>query len=299
MSQAETRLAAYLAQRKRLLRLAYRHLGSVGDAEDIVQEAWLRFSEAGTVEDAPRLLSTIVTRLCLDRAKSAAARKLDYVGEWLPEPATGEDFAAAEDRSLDISFAVMRTLEHLSPAERAAFFLHDLWGLSFEEIGSTLSRSPTACRKLASRARAALAEAKQRFLPKAGDLERFVAVFQGAVEAGDPAALKALLAEEAELVSDGGGKTKTALNVIHGADAVARFLIGVVRKNVDPQAISAAPAVINDSLGLVVAIAGAIDQTFSFDLDADGRIRTIYIVRNPDKLMRLTQAPLLAGQRHA
>lgn len=287
MSQGEARLAAYLAQRKRLLRLAYRHLGSVGDAEDIVQEAWLRFSEAGTVEDAPRLLSTIVTRLCLDRAKSAAARKLDYVGEWLPEPATGEDFAAAEDRSLDISFAVMRTLEHLSPAERAAFFLHDLWDLSFEEIGSTLSRSPAACRKLASRARAALAEAKQRFLPKAGDLERFVAVFQGAVEAGDPAALKALLAEEAELVSDGGGKTKTALNVIHGADAVARFLIGVVRKNVDPQAMSAAPAVINDSPGLVVTIAGAIDQTFSFDLDAKGMIRTIYIVRNPDKLMRL------------
>lgn len=287
MPQVEARLEAYLAQRKRLLRLAYRHLGSVGDAEDIVQEAWLRFSEAGAVEDAPRLLSTIVTRLCLDRAKSAAARKLDYVGEWLPEPAMGEGFAAADDRSLDISFAVMRTLEHLSPAERAAFFLHDLWGLSFEEIGSTLSRSPAACRKLASRARASLAEAKQRFLPKAGDLERFVAVFLSSVEAGDPAPLKALLAEEAELVSDGGGKTKTALNVISGADAVARFLLGVARKNVDMHETSAVPAVINDSPGLVVTIAGAIDQTFSFDLDADGMIRTIYIVRNPDKLMRL------------
>src|SRR5690349_11767433 len=115
MPQDETRLAAFLGQRKRLLRLAYRHLGSVAEAEDIVQEAWLRFSRADAVEDAPRLLSTIVTRLCLDRAKSAEARRLDYVGAWLPEPAAGKAFEAADDKSLDISFAVMRTLENLSP----------------------------------------------------------------------------------------------------------------------------------------------------------------------------------------
>ena len=293
MPRNEERLAAFLAQRKRLLRLAYRHLGSVAEAEDIVQEAWLRFGKADSVEDAPRLLSTIVTRLCLDRAKSAEARKLAYVGAWLPEPVAGEAFEAADDQTLDISFAVMRTLENLSPAERAAFFLHDLWDLSFDEIGATLSRSPAACRKLASRARAALAGAReQRFHPRPEDLARFVEVFRGAVERGDPAPLKALLAHDAELVSDGGGKKQAALNVLTGADAVARFLIGVARKNVDVDEVGGYPAVINDAPGLVVTIAGEIDQIFSFDMDGDGLIRTIYIVRNPDKLTGLARQRL-------
>jgi RNA polymerase sigma-70 factor, ECF subfamily len=290
MPQNEERLAAFLAQRKRLLRLAYRHLGSVAEAEDIVQEAWLRFGKAEKIEDAPRLLSTIVTRLCLDRAKSAEARKLNYVGAWLPEPVAGEAFEAADDLTLDISFAVMRTLEHLSPAERAAFFLHDLWDLSFDEIGATLSRSPAACRKLASRARAALAGAReQRFHPAPEDLARFVETFRNSVERGDPAPLKALLAHDAELVSDGGGKKQAALNVLHGADAVARFLIGVARKNVDVDEVGGYPAVINDAPGLVVTIAGEIDQIFSFDVDAEGLVRTIYIVRNPDKLAGLAR----------
>jgi len=284
MPQNEERLGAFVGQRKRLLRLAYRHLGSVTEAEDIVQEAWLRFSQATQVEDAPRLLSTIVTRLCLDRAKSAEARKLDYVGAWLPEPAAGEAFDAADDHSLDISFAVMRTLENLSPAERAAFFLHDLWELSFDEIGATLSRSPAACRKLASRARVSLAQARQRFHPDAEHLARFVETFRTAVERGDPAPLKALLASDAELVTDGGGKKTAALNVLHGADAVARFLIGAARKNVDIGEVGGYPATINDAPGLVITIAGEIDQTLSFDADAEGMISAIYIVRNPDKL---------------
>jgi RNA polymerase sigma-70 factor (ECF subfamily) len=285
MPQTDARLLpAFLAHRKRLLRLAYRYLGSVGDAEDIVQEAWLRFAAVEAVEDPARLLSTIVTRLCLDRAKSAEARKLDYVGEWLPEPATGEDFDAPDDHSLDISFAVMRTLEVLTPAERAAFFLHDLWELPFDEIGKTLSRSPSACRKLASRARAALAEAKQRFRPDASDLERFVGAFLHALEAGDPAPLEAVLAQDAELVSDGGGKKRAALNVIRGADAVARFLVGVACKSLDLSRTLVARTVINDAPGLLVTIGGEVDQTFSIDLDATGMIRTVYIVRNPDKL---------------
>ncbi len=288
-NEASDRLDAFMSHRKRLLRLAYRHLGSASEAEDIVQEAWLRFSGAAQVDDPSRLLSTIVTRLCLDRAKSAEVRHLDYVGQWLPEPATGASFEAADDRSLDISFAVMRTLERLSAAERAAYFLHDLWDLSFDEIGKTLSRSPEACRKLASRARNAIKQAPHRFTPSERDLDRFVAVFRTSVESGDPAPLKALLAEDAELVSDGGGKKIAALNVIHGADAVSRFLFGIARKNPDPGSLRVVRTTINDAPSLIVFLSGEIDQTFAFDLDCEGRIRAIYIVRNPDKLARLQE----------
>ncbi|MBW8639328.1 RNA polymerase sigma factor SigJ [Hoeflea sp. WL0058] len=288
-NEATDRLEAFMAHRSRLLRLAYRHLGSVSEAEDIVQEAWLRFDGASQVDDPARLLSTIVTRLCLDRSKSADSRHLDYVGQWLPEPASGAAFETADDRSLDISFAVMRTLERLSAAERAAYFLHDLWDLSFEEISSTLSRSPEACRKLASRARNAIRQSPHRFSPSETDLNRFVSVFRKSVETGDPGPLKALLAEDAELVADGGGKKIAALNVIYGADAVSRFLFGIARKNPDPDSLKVVKTTINDAPSLIVFLSGQVDQTFAFDLDSAGRIAAIYIVRNPDKLAKLTR----------
>lgn len=278
------RLASFLAEEKRLLRLAYRHLGSVAEAEDIVQEAWLRFSVVAEVRDARHLLSTIVTRLCLDRIKSARARRESYVGPWLPEPAVGEAFIEASDSALDISFAVMRVLERLSPAERAAYFLHDLWGFSFEEVADTLQRSPAACRKLASRARAALGSEATRFQPDLSQVERLADAFRTSVETGDPVALKALLAEEAELISDGGGKVLAALNIIAGADAVSRFLFGVAGKAVKVATVELQVAVINGAPGLVVLIDGSVDQTLTFDLDANGSVRTIYMVRNPDKL---------------
>jgi RNA polymerase sigma-70 factor, ECF subfamily len=281
------RLAAFLAEEKRLLRLAYRHLGSVAEAEDVVQEAWLRFAAVAEVRDARHLLSTIVTRLCLDRIKSARARRETYVGPWLPEPATGDAFVEAGDSALDISFAVMRVLERLSPAERAAYFLHDLWGFSFEEVADALHRSPAACRKLASRARAALASEAPRFQPDAKQVDRLAEAFRASVESGDPAMLKALLAEEAELIADGGGKVLAALNIITGADAVSRFLTGVTAKAASVSTIEMRAAVINGAPGLVALIDGGLDQTFTFDLDAEGRVRTIYIVRNPDKLERL------------
>ena len=282
------RLGAFLEHRPRLLRLAYRHLGAVADAEDVVQEAWLRFDGAGEVRNAAGLLSTIVTRLCLDRMKSTRARRETYVGEWLPEPVSDASFETEDNAALDISFAVMRALERLSPAERAAYFLHDLWDLPFEEIARTLSRSPAACRKLASRARAGLAEARQRFQPSRDDVDRLVAAFRISVEAGDPSQLKSLLAEDVELVSDGGGKALAALKTIHGADAVCRFLVGIGRKAGHPGQITAQHAPINGQPGLLVSINGHVDQTLVFDLDAARRIRSVYVVRNPDKLTRLT-----------
>lgn len=281
------RLEAFLTQRKRLLRLAYRHLGSTAEAEDIVQEAWLRFSKIEDVGDPPKLLSRIVTRLCIDRASSAQQRREVYVGPWLPEPATGEPWQDDSDRALDISFAVMRTLEQLSPAERAAFFLHDLWELDYDEVAATLSRTPQACRKLVSRAREQLAAAKPRFHPDRGEIERLSAAFQQAVAAADPALLKAALAEDVELVSDGGGKVKAARNILRGADAVSRFLIGLATKELGTIVMTTELVTINDHPAFVVRLDGSVDHVFAIDTDGDGRIAAIYIVRNPDKLAGL------------
>jgi RNA polymerase sigma-70 factor (ECF subfamily) len=202
----------------------------------------------------------------------------------LPEPVTGVDAAGPDDEALDISFAVMRTLERLSPPERAAFFLHDLWGMTFEEVGTVLSRSPATCRKLASRARTRLAEARRRFRPDRAAADRLAAALREAVARGDPAPLKAVFADDIELVGDGGGKVITVRNVIRGADAVARFLVGVATKNPLAGETALAQAVVNDAAALLVMIRGTVDQVMAFDLDSAGRIKGLYLVRNPDKL---------------
>lgn len=276
----------FLGQRSRLLRLAYRHLGSTAEAEDVVQEAWLRYSRVDDVSEPAKLLSRIVTRLCIDRATSAQKRREVYVGPWLPEPATGDAWDDAGDRALDISFAVMRTLEQLSPAERAAYFLHELWELDYDEVADTLARSPQTCRKLVSRARERLTEAKARFHPGPQEIARLIDVFQTSVETGDPTLLKALLADDAQLVGDGGGKVQAALNVIRGSDAVSRFMVGVATKTRDQQ-VGWRLIVVNDHPGLVVTLDGKVDQIFTFDMDAAGKATTIYIVRNPEKLTGL------------
>jgi RNA polymerase sigma-70 factor (ECF subfamily) len=281
------RLQAYLGQRKRLIRLAYRYLGSVGEAEDIVQDAWLRFSGADSVEDAPRLLSRIVTNLSLDRLRSAQKRRETYVGPWLPEPFVEQTASAdveTSDAALDISFSVMRALERLSPLERAALFLHDLYDVPFEEVAETLKRSPAACRQMASRARKMLRQDNQRFPARETDIARYVAGFEQAMVSGDIEPLKRLLAEDVEFIADGGGKVAAALNILVGRDRVAKFLVGAARKNPDPDRTAIRPALINGGPGLVVSVAGAVVQTFSFALDARGSIAAIYTVRNPDKL---------------
>lgn len=284
----DPRLTAYLGERHRLARLAYRYLGSASEAEDIVQDAWLRFAGVDAPEDAPRLLSRIVTNLCLDRLRSAQARRETYVGPWLPEPIV-ERVGAVEpdtnDAALDISFSVMRALERLSPLERAALFLHDLYDVPFDEIAETLKRTPVACRQMASRARRMLKQEQSRFPTSNEDVARFVAVFEKAMRGGDIEPLKALLAADVEYVSDGGGKVLAAINVLLGSEAVAKFMVGVARKNPDPVHTVVAPAVINGSPGLVVTIAGKVEQTMSFEVNAHGAILGVYVVRNPEKLV--------------
>lgn len=288
------RLAAYLDQRNRLLRLAYRYLGSVSEAEDVVQDAWLRFAAADEPDDAGRYLSRIVTNLCLDRQKSAQKRRETYVGPWLPEPlveAAGSTDTEAGDAALDISFGVMRALERLSPLERAALFLHDLYDLSFDEIAETLQRSPAACRQMASRGRKMLTSGGTRFRPSQHDVDRFVAGFAQTAQTGDLEPLKRLLAADVEFVSDGGGKARSALNVVTGQDKVARLLLGLYHKLYDPSVVGMRPASINGAAGLLIDIDGRLDQTVSLAIDQAGQIAAIYVVRNPDKLTGIHLPP--------
>lgn len=281
------RLALFVATRPRLLRLAYRYMQTVAEAEDVVQDAWLRFAGVDAIENGEALLSRIVTRLCLDRLKSAARRRETYVGPWLPEPLVDVE-EPASDKALDISFGVMRALETLSPEERAAFFLHDLFDIPFAEVAAEIGKTPAACRKLAERARGRLASARRRRIPDEGAVRRFVDVFLRAVGSGDSTPLRALLAEDVEFVSDGGGKALAALNVLRGRDAVTRFLLGIVRKLVGEANI--VPARINGMAGLLVLVGGQVDQTFAFDLDRQGHIAAFYTVRNPDKLQSVQPA---------
>ncbi len=288
----EARLSAFMSERSRLFRLAYRYLETASDAEDVLQEAWIRFSGAGEIADPPRFLSTVVTRLALDRLKSASRRRETYVGPWLPEPLVGADDRVAADASeaaLDLSFAVMRCLEALTPAERAAFFLHDIYEVPFAEVAETIGVSPAAARKQAERARKALAEARPRFKPEPGDLARLETAFRMASIHGDDGPLRALLAEDVEFVSDGGGKAIAARNIVRGLDNVARLFMGLIR-GYDKHSIRLERAAVNGEPGLIAFHHGELIQTVAFRLDDDRRISAFYIVRNPDKLARAVQA---------
>jgi RNA polymerase sigma-70 factor, ECF subfamily len=293
----DERLAAYLGERKRLIRLAYRYLGSASEAEDAVQDAWLRFAEAEAPEDAGRYLSRIVTNLCLDRLKSASRRRETYVGPWLPEPIVAQAGTVAPeagDAALDISFGVMRALELLSPLERAALFLHDLYDVPFEEIAETLQRSPAACRQMASRARKMLQQGNPRFHPRESDVGRYVASFTEAARTGSIEPLKRILARDVELVSDGGGKVPAAPNVIEGFEEVARFLVAVAQKQKDLD-LEVEPVGVNGEPGLMMIAAGKVVQTMGFSIDENGDINGIYVVRNPDKLSGVSLISSLAS----
>ncbi|MEQ8246639.1 MAG: RNA polymerase sigma factor SigJ [Alphaproteobacteria bacterium] len=281
-------LAAFLAVRPRLLRLAYRFLGSTAEAEDIAQEAWVRFSAMTLKGEAARPLARIVTNLALDRLKSAQKRRETYVGAWLPEPIAGA--AMPDEYGLDLSFAIMRALERLSPAERAALFLHDLFDFTFDEIADTLQRTPDACRQLAARARKALQTDKPRYAPSVAQIETFRAAFDSIRATGDVTPIVDALAADVVLISDGGGKVPAVRDPLVGRDRVADVLGGILRKLYVPDKLRATVAEINGAPGLLVFVGDRLEQTVSFDLDATGRVAGIYIVRNPDKLARFAAA---------
>ncbi len=278
------------AHRRALTGLAYRMLGSRAEAEDVVQDAYLRWHSAdrSAIREPRHYLGTVVTRLCLDRMKSARARREIYVGQWLPEPVVDEAFddETAGDLAHDISVALMLVLERLTPLERASFLLHDVFGLEFAEVARALGRREDSCRQLAARARTHVEEGRPRFAASREEGHRLAAAFQKAAASGDIAVLQQILAEEVVLYTDGGGKRAAALNPIYGADKVVRFFAGVARKNTALATAELRPAIVNGLAGFVVREEdGAID-TLAF-AHRDGRITAIYATRNPDKLQHV------------
>jgi RNA polymerase sigma-70 factor (ECF subfamily) len=285
----DQRLADFEAQRPRLLRLAYRMLGSLSEAEDVVQDAWPRWSAVDGGVDVPAAyLTRIVTRLCLDRLKSARVQRETYVGPWLPEPVIEAEAAAdPAETAHDLTVAFLLLLERLSPLERAAFLLHDVFEMPFDQVADVLRRDSAAVRQLATRARKHIDAGKPRFDATSADQQRIAAAFLEAVGSGDPAKLAHLLAADARLISDGGGKRAAALNPILGRDKLVAFFLGVHQKFPLPDGTDYRPSIINGLPGfLVVLPGGGVDQTLSFEI-VDGLIHQIYVVRNPDKLTRL------------
>lgn len=292
MSETAESAAAreFEAHRRHLMGLAYRMLGSLAEAEDAVQESYLRWRavEHSAIENPRAFLSTVLTRLCLDQLKSARVRRESYVGPWLPEPVLDSaalDAESASDYAHDLSVALMLTLERLSPLERAAFLLHDVFEVDFAEVAATLGRSEAACRQLASRARAHVQAARPRFKPSPDEGARLAAAFREAAQSGDTLAMARLLASDAVLYSDGGGKRPAALNPIRGADKIVRFFAGIAKKG-HAQGWRARAASINGLPGFVLADAAGSVQTGAFAVE-DGRIAAIYLVTNPDKLRRV------------
>jgi RNA polymerase sigma-70 factor (ECF subfamily) len=273
--------------RRRLLGLAYRMLGSRSDAEDVVQDAYLRFASADDIRNPEAFLVTVVTRLCLDRLKSAKAQREVYVGPWLPEPvfdADGLSTDAATELADDLSFALMLALDRLSPLERAAFLLHDVFDRPFSEVAAMLERSEAACRQLAARARRTVREARPAPRAAPDTHARLLRAFCEAAASGDVSTLAALLREDAIAISDGGGRKTAALNPIKGAQKIIRFLIGLAGKNADRD-IRVVPMLINGSAGALLYFDGEIDHTLSVAIDGEQeKIAAIYVVRNPDKL---------------
>jgi RNA polymerase sigma-70 factor, ECF subfamily len=286
-ASVDNEVQAFEAHRQALTGLAYRMLGSRAEAEDVVQDAYLRWHAAdqAVIVEPRRYLGTVVTRLCLDRMKSARARREVYVGPWLPEPVVDEtlDVEGAGELAHDLSVALMLVLERLSPLERASFLLHDVLGLDFAAVGRALARDEAACRQLAARARTHIEQGRPRFPASQEEGRRLAAAFRAAVQSGDTGALMQLLAEDAVLYSDGGGKRAAALNPIYGADKILRFLAGIARKNQALPNVQLRAATVNGLAGFVMREEDGSIDTMAIE-HRDRRIAAIYVVRNPEKL---------------
>lgn len=275
--------------RPRLTRVAYRMLGSVADAEDVVQDAFLRWhtTDRSEVDNAEAFLVRVVTRLCLDVLKSSRRKRETYVGPWLPEPVVESEGDLAEDVTLPLLLA----LERLSPLERAAFLLHDVFGMEFEEVAGAIGREPAACRQLAARARQHVHEARPRFAVDQRRGLELAEAFFAAAQTGDMATLKSMLAADITVTADGGGKRPAGPVPIVGFDAVVALMERMARLFARSPSQLVRVAMINGLPGYVTLEADGELQTTALEI-ADGKIVGLYIVRNPDKLAHLDGAAL-------
>jgi RNA polymerase sigma-70 factor (ECF subfamily) len=297
--------ASFEPYRRRLLGLAYRMLGSMADAEDAVQETYVRWHKADrdNVSEPRAFLMTTTTRICLDMLTSARARREEYVGPWLPEPVVDTAALAPDSHTElaeDLSIALLLTLDRLSPLERAAFLLHDVFDFSFSEVAAALQRSEAASRQLAARARSHVREARPRGTAapaRSGEIDakhaQLMSAFMAATQSGDLDALTQLLASDVRIVTDGGGKVRAALEVIDGADRAARFLVEVTRRRAGAwwrPDFTVRFAAINGLPGVIVDSPDGAVQTAAFDIEGDV-VRALYVVRNVDKLRHLSAVP--------
>ncbi len=283
----------FLEHRSLLFAIAYRMLGGVADAEDAVQETYLRWRRAAASGDEIRSpkawLTTAISRVCLDQLGSARVKREQYIGPWLPEPLAGAtpdvEETVADFDSLSVAFLVL--LESLSPKERAVFLLHDVFGYDFASIGEIVGESDTYCRQLAKRARAHIIERRPRFEADRAQRERLTADFRRAVTEGDMPALIETLTDDVTVFSDGGGKVNAARKPVVGSDKVALFLTNLARLAPAGTRFHIEP--INGQPGIVTLVDGVVQNVVTFDF-TDSAIRTIYIVVNPDKLRPVASA---------
>ncbi|MEU0685580.1 RNA polymerase sigma-70 factor [Streptomyces uncialis] len=290
---ADTATDVFEEHRSVLLGVAYRMLGRVADAEDVVQDAWLRWAAAdrGDVREPRGFLVRVTTRLAIDRLRHVQSRREAYVGPWLPEPLVTDRASAVPDGADrvvladSVSIAVLVVLESLSPLERAVFVLREAFGYPYADIAVTLDRSESAVRQLAGRARKHVGEGRPRFDVDPAEQRDLTERFLAAAADGDIERLLSLLAPDASLVGDSGGKSKAPLRVIETAAKVARFLVGAARKGIDER-MTFETLELNGAVAILARYDGKPDAVFQLDV-ADGRVQRVYVIRNPDKLVSL------------
>ncbi len=269
-------------QRPRLFALAYRMLGSAASAEDVLQEAWLRWRKAEDVQAPAAWLSTVVTNLCLDELKSARARHEAYVGPWLPEPIpTASDEVDPES----VSMAFLRVLERLTPVERAAYLLHAVFDQPHSEVASILGKDEATVRQIFHRAKTHVLAERPRFAPSKEAHARLLTSFVDACSRGDLSALQSLLARDATAWTDGGGKVRAALNPLYGSDAVSRFFVGVAKRD-ENRGLELAVVDLNGWPAVVARRGSTTTTTLSIETDG-ALIFSVDVVSNPDKLLRV------------
>ncbi|MCZ9880236.1 RNA polymerase sigma-70 factor [Arthrobacter sp. B2a2-09] len=296
MSELPTNPATeiFVAHRNLLFTVAYEMLGSASDAEDVLQETWLRWVKVDLeqVRDQRAYLVRITTRQSLNRLRTMKSRLEAYIGPWLPEPLlTAPDVAEDVELAESVSMAIMLVLETLSPTERAVFVLREAFDVGYEEIAEAVDKSPAAVRQIAHRARQHVDARRPRVIVSQGETRAALESFQRAFETGDLQSLLEVLAPDVVLVSDGGGLKRAALRPIVGAEKVLRFMIGGIRKSGAP--VGVARAVINGNPALVLRVDGEIDGVMTIRVD-DACISGIYYVRNPEKLSRIHAEASLA-----
>lgn len=280
-------------ERRYLQGVAYRMLGTVSEAEDAVQDAYLRIknTDPAAIDNTRAFLTRIVTRICLDILKSAHRRRVDYVGPWLPEPLHDiSDFtgspAAPTELADDLSVGLLYALERLTPLERASFLLHDVFDVGYGEIAQTLERSEDSCRQLAARARQHVRASRPRFKVTPDDERRYLEAFVVASQKGDMAALEAMLAEDVKLYSDGGGKVSAAINILDGKRRVGAFMAGIYQKFRNHTTTALRYDRVNGVMSLLTTYTDDTIDVMSVEI-SDGKISAVWFQRNPDKLTRL------------